>query len=155
MSLEILIACIQIKLLRCPLMRVQTVQDCLAKTRDEVNGMIESGELPFAFDLSTKPGTRKEPRIFSLCVAEKTGWKNSAGQTKNYHLSEVIGMILPRRDVRSTELERILACSEQHVHTLKTNFTAIRKPAVKSGPNSYTVFQQASVEKFLTERRMV
>ena len=64
--------------------------------------MIEDGSLPFAFDLSTNQGARKDPRVFTLCVAEITGWKNPIGQTKNFRLPEVIGMILPKRDVRST-----------------------------------------------------
>ena len=132
MNPQILITCIQINLLRCPLMRPETVQDCLGKSREQVNAMIDSGELPFAFDLSANPKARKEPRIFSLCVAEKTGWKNEGGQTKNYQLPEVIGMILPNRDVRSTDLKRILACSSEHVYNLaKENFTVVRKPKVR------------------------
>jgi hypothetical protein len=149
------IACIQINLLKCPLMRMQTVQDCLNKSRDEVNAMIESGELPFAFDLSSKPGCRRELRVFSLCVAENTGWKNPAGQTKNYQLPEVVGMILPRRDVRSSELTRFFAVGHDHVHRLGKNFTVTRKPSAKGGPNSFTVFDRPSVEKFLISRRLV
>lgn len=151
-----LIASIQISLLRRPLLRPQTVQDCLDKTRDEVNAMIESGELAFAFDLATKPGTRTDPRIFTLCVAEKTGWKSPAGQTKNFQLPEVIGMILPKRDVRSTELKKLFACGSDHVYQLaKKNFTVARKPKDADGPNSYTVFHRASVERFLAQRRMI
>jgi hypothetical protein len=155
MNRNALIACIQLNLLRRPLLRVQTVQDCLAKTRDEVNAMIESGELPFAFDLSAKPATRKELRIFTLCVAEKTGWKNPAGQTKNYQLSEVIRAILPQRDVRSTELRNLFACSCDHIYQLADNLKVTRKPAATGGPNSYTVFHRASVETFLAQRRIV
>jgi hypothetical protein len=137
-------------------MRPETVQDCLGKSREQVNAMIDSGELPFAFDLSTNPKARKEPRIFSLCVAEKSGWKNEAGQTKNYQLPEVVGMILLNRDVRSTDLKRILACSGEHVYVLaKENFTVARKPKVHDGPNSFTVFNRPSVEKFLISRRMI
>jgi hypothetical protein len=130
------------------------VQDCLCKTRDEVNALIESGDLAFAFDLSTKPKTRKEPRVFALCVAEKTGWKNPAGQTKNFQLAEVVGMILPSRDVRSTELKRIFGCGSDHVYQLSGQFKTVRKPAVKDGPNSYTVFDRASVANFLEKRRI-
>jgi hypothetical protein len=154
MNPNALIACIQINLLRRPLLRVQTVQDCLDKTRDEVNAMIDSGELAFAFDLAAKRESRTDPRVFTLCVAENTGWKNPAGQTKNYRLPEVLGMILPQRDVRSTELKRIFACSSKHIYKLAENFTIARKPTVNDGPNSYTVFRRTSVEKFLAGRRM-
>lgn len=82
MNPQILITCIQINLLRCPLMRPETVQDCLGKSREQVNAMIDSGELPFAFDLSANPKARKEPRIFSLCVAEKQAGKMRGGRQK-------------------------------------------------------------------------
>ena len=153
MNPQALIACIQINLLKRPLLRVETVQDCLALSRDQVNQMIENGELPFAFNLASD-SKRTDPRVFALSVAEKTGWKNPVGQTKNLKLPEVIGMILPKRDLRSTELERILACSHQMVFRSKNKFTSARKPAASSGPNSYTVFTRASVETYLTQRRM-
>ena len=153
MTAAALTASLKVSLLRTPLLRVETVQDCLALTREQVNAMIESGELPFAFYLATT-AKRKEPRIFTLCVAERTGWKNPGGETKNFQLPEVIGMILPKRDVRSTELARLLACSHQSVHSAKNHFAIVRQPAASSGPNSYTVFSRASVEKFLTRRRM-
>jgi hypothetical protein len=154
MNPQIVIACIQINLLKTPLLRVATTQDVLNKSRDEVNAMIESGELPFAFDLSAKPSSRKEPRIFSLCVAEKSGWKNPIGQTKNFKLPEVIGMILPKRDVRSSELKRLFACSRDLICSLAKDLRVARQPAVSDGPNCYTVFHRESVEKFLTGRRM-
>jgi hypothetical protein len=154
MNAAAIIACVQLSLLRCPLLRVETVQDCLSASRDQVNKMIESGELPFAFDLANE-SKRADPRVFALCVAEKTGWKSPCGQTKNFNLPEVIGMILPKRDLRSTELMRILACSHQLVHDSKNKFTVARKAAASSGPNSYTVFTRASVATFLAKRRMV
>ncbi len=149
-----LIASLQVSLLRRPLLRVETVQDCLALSREEVNAMIESGDLAFAFDLATKSAKRKEPRIFTLCVAEKTGWKNPTGQTKNFQLPDVIGMILPKRDVRSTELQRILACSHQQIYLPENRFSVCKQPSTNSGPNSFSVFSRASVERFLVERRM-
>jgi hypothetical protein len=155
MNPQILIACIQINLLKCPLMRAQTVQDCLNKSRNEVNAMIESGALPFAFDLAPTNSKRKEPRVFTLCVAESTGWKNPAGQTKNFHLPEVIGMILPKRDVRSSELKRIFACSRDLIGDLAENFSVARKPVVNDGPNCFTVFHRESVATFLEKRRIM
>jgi hypothetical protein len=154
MNTTSLIACIQINLLRHPLLRVQTVQDCLDKTRQQVNAMIDSGELLFAFDLSANQKNRTDPRIFTLCVAECTGWKNPAGQTKNYKLHEVLRMILPPRDVRSTEMRRIFSCSSDHVYQLAKNFTIARKPTVNKGPNAFTVFHYVSVENFLERRRI-
>jgi hypothetical protein len=117
--------------------------------------MIESGELPFAFDLAPKTASRKEPRIFSLCVAEKAGCKLPCGATKNFSLPEVVGLILPKRDVRSTELTRLFSCSQQQVHAMKADFITTMMPKATDGPHSYTVFDRASVEAFLSQRRML
>jgi hypothetical protein len=156
MTVQTLIACIQVNFLKTPLLRVQTAQDCLSTTRDEVTAMIEDGRLPFAFDLALCPGTRKEPRIFTLCVAEMSGWKNPIGQTKNLKLPEVVELIIPKRDVRSTELKRILAVGHQHIYQLaKKHFKIVRKPAMKDGPDSYTVFSRTSIARFLDRRRIL
>jgi hypothetical protein len=66
----------------------------------------------------------------------------------------VYKLILPGRDLKSTELKRILACSHQHVHLLKTNFYVTREPLQADGPNSFTVFSRKSVEDFLRARRI-
>ena len=66
----------------------------------------------------------------------------------------VYKLILPNRDIRSTELKRILACSHQHVHELKENFVTVREPLQADGPNSFTVFARDSIEKFLRSRRI-
>ena len=167
MNPNALIATIQINLMRRPLLKLETVCDCLDKTRDQVSAMIDNGELPFAFDLATVFSKRRvhrnnqernwtrQIRVFSLCVAERTGWTNPAGQTKNFSLPEVIGMILPARDVRSTDLKNRFNCSSDHIYNLAPNFTIIRRPAVKDGPESYTVFKRDSVAAFLEKRRML
>jgi hypothetical protein len=67
---------------------------------------------------------------------------------------EVYRLILPGRDIRSTELKRILACSHQHVHELKDNFITTRHPLQEDGPNSFSVFSRASIEKWLRSRRI-
>lgn len=149
-------AAINVTLLQRPLLRVETAQDCLNKSRREINAMIENGELPFAFDISTDQGRTKEPRIFTLCVAEKTGWKSPIGETKNFQLNDVLAMVLPKRDLRSTETARIFACSGDQIQKLaKLNFTVTRKPTATDGPNSYTVFSRASVARWLESRRII
>jgi hypothetical protein len=66
----------------------------------------------------------------------------------------VYKLILPNRDIRSTELKRILACSSELIHDLKPNFEVTREPRQADGPNSFTVFSRASIEKFLRSRRL-
>ena len=150
-----LIASIQISLLRRPLLHMRTVQDCLDKTQEEVANMIECGELAYAFDVAMPAASRKEPRVFALCVAEKAGWKNPVGATRNLQLPEVVNMILPGRDVRSTELTRLFSCSHQQVYQLAAQLQVTKKPEAAAGPTAYTVFSRASVAEWLAERRIV
>ncbi len=116
---------------------------------------VQSGELLFAFNIGL--GRRAAVRIFSACVVElKLGVVAKVGPTRKLDLKRVIDLILPQRDVRSTELKRLLSIEQQHVYRLAQIFFVVtRKPKDADGPNSLTVFSRASVVKFLKERRMV
>ena len=135
-----------------PLWKVRSVADFLCLEPCQVMQQIESGELLWAFDIGLS-GRMTEPRILSRCAVEKKfGVVDSVGSTRNLSLPEVINLILPARDLRSTELERLLSCSQQHVYALK--FKIARKPAAKDGPHAFTVFTRTSVAEFLSSRRI-
>lgn len=146
------------KLVRRPLWKVKSVGDFLDLEYDQVLAKIQCGEILWAFNIATRVsrGSRIEPRVLSHCVVEKKmGEIAEIGATRKLTLEKVIGLILPKRDVRSTELKRVFACDGDHVYALaKDNFTVTRKPTAKDGPNSYTVFSRASIENFLAKRRM-
>jgi hypothetical protein len=76
------------------------------------------------------------------------------GATKNLGLPEVINLVLPQRDIRSTELTRLFSCAQQHVHHIGYKFKVAAKPRSTSGPNSYSVFARQSVARFLEQRRI-
>ncbi len=139
---------------RHPLWKVKTIEDFFDLSRDLVMAKIENGEFPWAFNIATS-ARRSEPRVLGYCVMEKTaGPFEGIGATRNLELPEVINFILPQRDVRSTELQRLLSCDQGHVYHLAPNFTVTKKPAAKTGPHSFTVFSRASVARFLQKRRM-
>jgi hypothetical protein len=143
------------KLIRRPLWKMKSVADFLDLDYGRVMEKIQSGELPFAFDISARK-SRSEPRVLAHCVVEmKMGAIPSIGATRNLTMEKVINLILPDRAIRSTELKRLLGCGSDHVYKLAKNFSVARKPAANDGPNSYTVFHRASVEKFLSSRRIV
>lgn len=139
---------------RRPLWKAKTIEDFFDLTRSKVMARIESGEFPWAFNIGL--GKKSEPRILGHSVMESVlGPFEGIGATKNLQLPEVINLILPKRDVRSTELKRLLSCNSDHVQNLIPQLTVTKKPTAKDGPYSYTVFSRVSVEKFLTGRRML
>ena len=146
---------IWVNLKRRPLWSVRVLEDFFSLTRQQVIEKIENGDFPWAFNVGC--GTRrKEIRLLGHGVTEKTiGPFPEIGATKNLKLIEVVDLILPQRDVRSTELRRIFSCSSKLVYDLAKDFRVAKKAMAKDGPYSYTVFQRASVAKFLENRRML
>ncbi|HEX3857685.1 MAG TPA: hypothetical protein VHY30_10375 [Verrucomicrobiae bacterium] len=144
------------KLIRRPLWKMKSVGDFLDLEYEQVMAHIQSGGLLWAFNIATR-GSRIEPRVLAHCAVEKKmGEIAETGAMRKLTLGKVINLILPPRNIRSTELKRILSCSSCHIYALaKNNFKIVRKATAKDGPDSYTVFQRASVEKFLEKRRMI
>jgi hypothetical protein len=145
------------KLLRRKLWKMRSVQDFLDLEYEQVLAMIQNGELCWAFDIGSG-GARGEPHVLAHCAVEKKyGMIKEIGRlTRKLTFYQVVQLILPRRHVRSTELKRIFSCGSDHIHKLaKDNFTVAREPKAADGPNSFTVFNRASIAKFLSERRMI
>lgn len=139
---------------RHPLWKVKTIEDFFDLSRDRVMAKIESGEFPWAFNIGAGP-RRSDPRVLGYCVMEEhLGPFAGIGATRNLELPEIINCILPKRDVRSTELKRLFSCEHQHVNQLAIYFTVTQKPVAKDGPHSFKVFSRDSVARFLKKRRM-
>jgi hypothetical protein len=150
-----LVAFITAVLKHRPLWKARTIEDFFSLTPEQVRERIDNGEFPWAFNISL--GKKTDLRVLSWSVMEThLGPFKEIGATKNLALPEVINLILPQRDIRSTELQRRLSCSPEHVYALAPrNFKVTRKPLQAGGPNSYTVFSRASVENFLIRRRVL
>lgn len=113
---------------------------------------VQNRVIKFAWDIALLQGDRQTPCIR---IYAPSAWA-FCYQRPMPALSEedVYKLILPNRDLRSTELKRILACSSDHVHNLKEFLTVTRPPRQADGPDSFTVFSRASVVAFLKARRL-
>lgn len=150
-----LLQTIRLNLMLRPLLHRETAQDCLCLPREEINKMIKSGELAWAFEVG-KSDKKTEPRILTLCVVEKQiGPIPAIGASKNLRLDEVVDLILPQRDIRSTELKRILSCGNDWFRANKSSFKIVQPANATDGPNSYCVISRASVGEFLAKRRIL
>ena len=155
-SPQAIIATIKVNLQRWPLWSSETAQECLGLERKELMGMIDTGEISWAFNIGLSTHSSKEIRILSHCIIERaSGPIPAIGATRNLKLPEVISLILPGRDIRSTELCRLFSCSHQHVYKIAPRLKVVAKPPVKDGPNSFTVFSRVSVAGFLEKRRIL
>jgi hypothetical protein len=133
-----------------PTLALESCADFFDRDYDTLVVDVENRLIKFAWDISTPGASRREIRIYA-----PSAWAFV------YHRSmplisedDVYRLILPGRDIRSTELKRILACSHQHIHELKSQFVVTREPLQADGPASFSVFSRESIVRFLHARRI-
>jgi len=133
-----------------PTLALESCADFFDRDYDTLIIDVQNRLIKFAWDISTPGAARREIRIYA-----PSAWAFVYNRPMP-KLSEddVYKLILPARDIRSTELKRILACSHQHVHELKREFTVTREPIQADGPNSFSVFGRESIVRFLRARRI-
>ena len=118
---------------------------------------VENRLIKFAWDIATSvtPDPAEKSHRRTIRIYAPSAWAFCYNKPMpKLQEDDVYRLILPGRDIRSTELQRILACSHQHIHDLKEHFTVIREPLQSDGPTSFTVFSRSSIENFLRSRRI-
>ncbi len=133
-----------------PTLALESCADFFDRDYDTLKLDVENGIIKFAWDIAAAGAARREIRIYAPSAWAFCYQKPMPAIGED----EVYKLILPNRDLRSTELKRIFACSHQHVHELKDHFDVTREPRQADGPNSFSVFSRASIEKFLRSRRL-
>jgi len=133
-----------------PTLALESCADFFDRDYDTLVLDVENRLIKFAWDIATPGASRREIRIYAPSAWAFCYQRPMPAITEN----DVYKLILPNRDIRSTELQRILACSHQHIHVLKNNFVVTREPRQEDGPNSFSVFSRASIESFLRSRRL-
>src|SRR6185369_16719105 len=118
-----------------PLIKLSSCVDFFDRDYDTLIIDVENQQLRFAWDIAAPGATRREVRV----------WRGSAmafcqnQPVPKISEEEVYKLILPNRDIRSTELQRIFSCTHPHVTQLAPLFVVTRPPAQADGPNSFTV----------------
>ena len=133
-----------------PTLALESCADFFDRDCDTLRLDVENQLIKFAWDIATAGSTARCIRIYAPSAWAFCYNKPMPRLTED----EVYRLILPGRDIRSTELQRILACSHQHVHELKIYFRVVRQPVQADGPNSFTVFARQSIVDFLKSRRL-
>jgi len=157
---SVLLATIQLNLLRRPLMTAEIALSLLEIKRHQLPWMVENGKLPWAFNLATRPG-RSELRILSACVVERAMGSPipAIGATKNLELPEVVNLIVSpgRQSLSGLELQRLFQVSPDWVNdsSLARQITQIRENRPPTGPGSSPHFTRESVAKLIERRRVL
>jgi hypothetical protein len=133
-----------------PTLALESCADFFDRDYEVLLADVENRVIKFAWDIAMAGAARREIRIYAAS-AWAFCYQRAMPDLKE---EDVYKLILPARDIRSTELKRILACSHQHVYELKPNFTVTREPLQADGPNSFTVFSRESIKQFLRSRRI-
>jgi len=135
---------------RRPLLPVEAVIFLSNQNPDEIAADCERGLFKYAFDISAPGAARRELRIYRDCVLHLVQPKLPLPKD----LAEVFDAILPKRGLRSTELQRTLSCSLQLVRDLDDAqlIKVERERLAVSGPRSSRVYSRASIVAFLQSR---
>ena len=137
---------------RC-LTTAETLRDLLRITHDEVMAAVDSGVVPYAFDLRTPGADRLEIRIWhpSAEALVKSGGKDSGPRIPT---DDLLHHLVPGHDVRSSNLERWWTVSHQHIHALiKAGSLPVRRaPSVRLGPHSFFLLAADGLRTFLRTR---
>lgn len=132
------------------LWKLSTCEDFFDRDHDALVVDVENQSLKFAWDIAAPGSTQKEIRVWRAAALALRRNEPLPRVTED----EVYRLILPNRDLRSTELQRIFSCSHPHITTLRPLLVVTREPLQADGPNAFTVFCRASVIAFLKARRL-
>lgn len=137
---------------RC-LTTAETLRDLLRLTHDEVMAAVDSGVLPYAFDLRAPGADRAEVRIWHPS-AEALVKSNGSDSGPRPAIDALLHQLIPGHDVRSSSLERWWTISHQHVHCLiKAGCLPVKRaPQVRLGPNSFHLLSADGLRTFLRHR---
>ncbi len=134
-----------------PLVPLEAIMVLLDIDEDSVLGLIDAGELRWAWNIASSGADRREIRVLrdsllSYCAL--------SGQPADAAALWPIVFGHSRDVVRSTELQRLFSCSSSHVHRLIKDKDLVALNAATTGPNGYARITRASVIGFLNSRRM-
>jgi hypothetical protein len=124
----------------------------LNQREDALLHSCENGTLPWVWDIATPTSERRELRILSESL---TAIACNRPQPSYSDVDDVIDELVPRHDLKSTQLQVFLTCSSSHVsNLLRAGCLAAASPRkAESGIHSATWVKRDSVVEFLRSRR--
>lgn len=152
--------------LRTPLVSLEVVRAALRQTTLEVLCLIESGRLPWVFDVAlAHGGTRRELRVLARCLADlQCGQRTFTGGNDEFPavLQTIFPMAQPARPgsvpaLRADTVARQLCIKGTHCLALADSghFRLTSGTVRRAGPNGSPLVRYDSVCEFLKQRRVL
>lgn len=138
--------------LRRPLLTTWTTCILLDCKNDELHIKIESGVLPFVWDIRSAIATQPFLRVLASSVLQI---QKNGKAISNLELSAVIDATMPhhRPILRATELARMFSCDQGHVTNLILGGLLV-EDGRQSRSNETRRVTRVSLIRFLTARRV-
>lgn len=131
------------------LLPIEVVSALVDRDYEQVMGLVESGSLPWAWDISVHSKVRREVRVFRGSVLNLLGESPVRDE-------DVYAGAVPNRTIRTSELPRIFSCAPNHVWALiQAGLIPASKKLKTRGPGSYAKIRPEDVIAFLRARRIV
>lgn len=139
-----------------PLIPMKAAVVFLDRSEDEILALIDSGELAWAWDISSEAAERREVRIWreSLLVFLSPGGPSSHSDLDE---TNVLNFLLPHSgdELRSTHLQRLFTASQGHIQHLIDQKLLHGLNDPKTGRNGYVRVTRASFLTFMRARRII
>jgi hypothetical protein len=131
-----------------PLIPLEACMVLCDEDEDTLLHNIEDGTIAWAFNVGDPGSARREIRVWRDALLKVLRRQDT---TLPGTAAEVLAQILPRRDPRTTELQRLFSCSSTHIHDLIAArcLTVTRPARCGSGPNAAPLLALGSVREFL------
>lgn len=154
---------------RTPLVPLSLVAMFLNRKPRTVMGLVESGELRWAFDIRSAAAASQEVRVFRDSLFEYVGLRSRecVHDSDEREFADIIKSMLPgpkpsrqpasviqaaQPMVRAAEVAQCFSCSNGHVHNLVRDH--LLRGANTRKPGANLEIQRASVVEFLWKRRV-
>ena len=134
-----------------PLVPLEAIMVLLDIDEDSVLGLIDGGELRWAWNIASAGSDRREVRVLRESILSYCAL---SGQPSGEESLWTIVFGHSRDVVKSTELQRLFSCSSSHVHRLIKDKDLVALNAATTGPNGFARITRASVIAFLQARRI-
>lgn len=136
-----------------PMVPIEAAIVLLNRDYDSIVGMVDAGELPWAWDIRSEGAKRREIRVWRDNLLDVMSGATSLTGDEGVVLDSLIGH--KRDEVRSPELQRIFSCSHNHIFELLDDKLITATKAQTLGVNGFARISRVSVFDFLRARRVV
>lgn len=130
------------------LVTVESARIALGMDEDSVLGLVESGDLRWAWDIAVHPGRIREVRIWAQCLVARQQGDDQPGATLAAVTREILGSG-PETRLRAAQVRALFCCSQQQIQRLVAH-DELSGDVI--GKKRWVT--RASIESFLQRRRI-